>query len=758
MHGQALALTPQNDRLVRLDDGSLPRAYVDDDFGPRARGIDLQSLWAMVVRNRVLMGSILLLALLAGLASIWLIKPVYTAQATIQIEPQVPRIVGTEEVTPDAGRTESERLLQTQADLLSSRSTANNVVQKLKLTTNPRYLREVGLANSPAGVLRDAAVTTALQERLSVSTPRNTRLVTIDYESQDPVLAARVANTVAETFINDNLQRRLDTYNYSRTFLQGQLQATKARLELSERNLVNYSRAAGLVDAGNAAGVAGSNSNGDRRSIISASLVDLNSAYSQAQANRMQAQQRWQQAMATPAMSLPDVLNNPAIQNLSRERADLEASLQEERQRRQDEHPAVIQAQAQIAELDRQIATIAGGVRASIGNQYRVAAGQEASLKGTIDSLKSATFAEAEKGVQYNVLKREADTNRNLYNTLLQRYQEVSTQAANMINPISIIDRAQVPSAPAYPRPALNMALATLIGIALALAAGFTRNRRDKKVHGPATVENDFHMPLLGVVPKLKHGETIAEALDNPLSRITEAHHAITLALDPVTRTTDHSVVLLTSCFANEGKSMTAFKLAANLAAAGKNVLMIDGDMRCGTLHKLLNLSNQFGLADLLSKGSDQPLMSAVQHCEEHGFSVLARGRPSANPAELLASNRFRTLLEDAVRQYDAVIIDGPPVLGLADAPRLSSVADATVFVIEANRTSKDDAKIALKRLGDAGADQIGLVISKYDPDKDIGAPGYAYRYDYYASEESDANYEEQSDEAGRQEQLVPAE
>ena len=144
MHGQALALTPQNDRLVRLDDGSLPRAYVDDDFGPRARGIDLQSLWAMLVRNRVLMGSILLLALLAGLASIWLIKPVYTAQATIQIEPQVPRIVGTEEVTPDAGRTESERLLQTQADLLSSRSTANNVVQKLGLTKNPAIFVKSG--------------------------------------------------------------------------------------------------------------------------------------------------------------------------------------------------------------------------------------------------------------------------------------------------------------------------------------------------------------------------------------------------------------------------------------------------------------------------------------------------------------------------------------------------------------------------------------------------------------------------------------
>src|SRR5689334_17651782 len=392
MHAHALALTPHNDRLgiMRVDNASMIPASGDYyDFGPRARAIDLHTFWSMIVRNRLLMLGILAFALAAGAASIWLIDPVYSSQATIQIEPQVPRIVGTEDVTPDPGRTESDRVLRTQADLLSSRSTAQHVAQALKLSNNPAFLREVGLDKAPANALRDASIITALQQRLSISTPRDTHLVTIGYESHDPVFAAQVANTFAETFIGDSLQRRLDTYNYSRNFLQGQLEATKGRLELSERNLVNYSRAAGLVDAGNAAGVAGSN--GDRRSIVSASLIDLNAAYSQAQANRMQAQQRWQQANATPALSLPEVLNNPAIQNLTRERADLEAALQEERQRRQDEHPAVVQAKAQLAELDSQIGSIAAGVRASIGNQYRVAAGQEASLSRTINALKAAT-------------------------------------------------------------------------------------------------------------------------------------------------------------------------------------------------------------------------------------------------------------------------------------------------------------------------------------------------------------------------------
>ena len=737
MHGRTLALTPQGDQLVRVNDDRLTPVYADYDDVP-TRGIDLHALWWMFVRNRVLMLAIMVVALLVGAASIWLPEPVYTGQATIQIEPQPARILGTENITPDLGASENSRILQTQVDLLSSRSTAEHVVRQLNLANDPQFLREEGLDDQPAGDFRAALAAYALQAGLTVSSPRDTRLIAVQYESHDPARAARIANSFADTYINDTLQRRLDTFTYSRNFLHQQLAATKARLEKSESNLVHYAVAAGLVDASNAAGAGGTD--GERRSITTASLVDLNNAYSQAQANRMQAQQRWQQAMATPLMSLPEVLSNPAVQDLTRQRAVLQATLQQERQRRQDDHPAIMQAKAQIGEMDRQIAAIAAGVRASIANQYRVAAGQEAAIAGRVGALKSATFAEQGKDVRYNILKREVDSNRNLYNTLLQRYSEVSTQVANTTNPVSIIDRAQIPAAPSYPRPVLNMALAGLVGAALALMAGFVRTRMDDKVHGPTDVESDFRTPLLGVVPLLKGDETISEAMNNPLSSVTEAHHAICLALDPVVQTPDRSVLLLTSSSSNEGKSTIAAKIAASLAATGKNVLLIDGDMRRGSLHRLLGLSNDLGLADLLAPGNDKSLKDAVQYAERRGFSVLSRGsRSSTSPAELLANSRFAALLDEAASLYDAIILDAPPVLGLADAPRISGMADATVFVVEANRTSKADVKIALKRLGDAGADQIGLVISKYDPTKDTGAYGYAYRYDYPLDEDQGA-------------------
>ncbi len=746
MHGQALALTPQGDPNRHLNS---PMALSFGDYDPAgpSSGIDLHALWLILVRYRMMMLGIMVAALAAGVASIWLTKPVYSATASIQIDPQAPRVTGTEDAAPDAGKTENDRILQTQVDLLTSRSTAQNVVDKLNLAKNPEFLRELDLENVPAGPVRTAMVTTAVQQRLTVSSPRDTRIIAVGFESQDAATAARTANTFAETFINDSLYRRLDTYGYSRNFLQGQLEATKGRLEQSERNLVNYARSAGLVDAGNAAGVAGHD--GERASITSSSLVDLNAAYSQAQANRMQAQQRWEQAKATPVMSLPDVLANPAIQELTRQRAELQATLQEERQRRQDDHPAIIQAKAQIAELDRQIGTIAAGIRASIGNQYRVAAGQESALRNNVNGLKAATFTEQEKGVRYNILKRQADTDQNLYNTLLQRYNDVSTQAGNTTNAISIIDRAQIPSLPAYPRPAMNMALAALAGIALSLGAAIGRSRMDGKVRGPGDVERDFNAPLLGVVPLAKKGEDFAELLEDPRSPVTEAHHAISLALDPLGRMAAHNVLLLTSSYAHQGKSMTAMKLAGNFAAAGKKVLLLDADMRRGSLHRLFGLSNRLGLADLLASGSPYRLSDGVQYCEDRGFSVVPRGRPVANPAELLAGKRFADLLEEATNNYDVVVMDGPPVLGLADAPRLSGMADATVFVLEANRTSREHARVAIRRLVKAGADQIGLVISKYDATKDVGSSDYAYTYNYLPDED-DLVAEEASSRADR--------
>jgi capsular exopolysaccharide synthesis family protein len=254
------------------------------------------------------------------------------------------------------------------------------------------------------------------------------------------------------------------------------------------------------------------------------------------------------------------------------------------------------------------------------------------------------------------------------------------------------------------------------------------------------------------VVPLLKDSETVQQAIDNPSSHMAEAHHTICLGLESVSRTPNHPVLLLTSSCPTEGKSTTALKLGVHFAEAGKRVLLIDGDMRRGSLHRLLGCSNKVGLANVLSNAKRIQLLSAIQYCERYGFAFLSRGRSSANPAGLLASDRFAQLLEEISAQYDIAIIDGPPVLGLADAPRLAGLTDATLFVLEANRTSKQHARSALRRLSEAGAGQIGMILTKYDPSKDLHDYGYAYCYDY------GGDFSDDFDEFDDQAQQVEAE
>jgi capsular exopolysaccharide synthesis family protein len=706
MRGQAVALTIQGNRLVRMDDATALQSYAYRGGWEPRHDSRRRSLWTLIVRHRWLMLGTLVLALAAGVASVLLTTPVFRAQALVQVEPEGP--AGPRAAADVQGQASRDRngQIDTLTDLLTSRSTAQHAAARLRLSASPSVVRD-------------------FHKGLGVDRPGDSRAIAINYDSTNAQFAARAANAYAETFVADSLQRRVGATERSLANVDRLLVATKARLERAERNVVDYARGANLLDTGNAGNAPGA----PRQSITTASLVDLNGAYLQAQAAKAQAQQRWQQANATPVMNLPEVLGNPAIQNLTRQRAEYEATLQQELQRRQAEHPAVVQARAQLAELDRQIGLIAAGVRASIGNQYRVAAGQEAALAGKVNGLKAASFAEQRKNVRYDILKREAETSRGLYNSLQQRHQQLNIDATETTGPVSLIDRAQVPVEPVRPVAALNMTVASVAGVALALMAGLARDRTDRKVRAPSDLEYGFEVPLLGVVPLLKNKEM--GLLDDPRSPIAEAHHAICLALEPFTLAPEQKVLLLTSSFPGEGKSTTALKLAASLAAVGKKVLVIDGDMRRGSLHLMLQIPNGAGLANLLSREADAGLIAMTRFCESQGFSVLTRGQSLTSPAELLAGGRFAALLDEAVGAFDTVIIDGPPVLGLADAPRLSSKADATIFVLEANRTSQDDAEAAVHRLRNAGAVQIGIVLTKYDRSKNPGAYDYGYNYDY---------------------------
>lgn len=727
-----LALADRDDRLISLLAERVSEQMFADDAEER-QSLDLRAILAALYRNRLLIATVIVLALAAGVISILLTTPTYRAQTTVQIDQQSAKILGTEDVEPSASPQETERFLQTHVDIINSRALAGKVVDALGLAGDADFLTAMGEKPLPAAEKSRAAereqAIEILADNRSVSLPRNSRILGIRIDSRSPAKAAEIADSYAENLIVSNLQRRFETSAYSRKFLQQQLALAKNKLEESERSLIAYSRSAGLIDA--SAGVASGPEQVGPRSLTTTNLVRLNQSYAEARSDRVAKQQRWQQAQATPLMSLPEVLANPSIQQLSQQRAELEGQYQQELQRRKEEHPALLQARANIAELDRQIAAIAGSIRTSIRDQYQVALRQETALAGNVGQLKGETLNEQDRGVRYNILKREVDTNRELYDGLLQRYKEVGAQAGVTQNNISVIDAASVPQRPVSPRPLLSMALAALAGLGLALLLVFLRERFDDSIRAPEDVESKLGLPLLGVVPLVKGRQTLRAALANPRSPVAEAQSALRSSVELASLRGMPSTLLLTSSREAEGKSTTALGLARDLATTGQRVLLIDADLRKPSLHRLLDVSNEAGLSSVLARRA--VIDEVIRPTGTEGLMFVPAGPLPPSPAQLLAGNVLASLLTMLAERFDVVVVDGPPVLGLADAPRLASAVEGVLFVIEANGAHRGHAKSALKRLLGANARIVGAVLTKYDAKKS-GFAGYGYGYEYGAT------------------------
>jgi capsular exopolysaccharide synthesis family protein len=406
----------------------------------------------------------------------------------------------------------------------------------------------------------------------------------------------------------------------------------------------------------------------------------------------------------------------------------LESQYQLQLQTRKPDHPAVLQAGAQLKELDAQIQALANSVRNSIRNQYMTAARQESALAGTVGQLKGATLDEQSRGIRYNILKREVDTNRQLYDGLLQRFKEVSAQAGVTANNVSIVDLADTPSAPISPNPIMNMALAGIGGLVLALLFVLGKEMFDDSVRNPEDIERRFGLPLLGAIPKLKGRNNPIEALTDQHSALTEAYAAVRATVDLSSLAGPPEALLITSSEKGEGKSTTALAIAQDSAAAGRKVLLIDADMRSPSLHKLLGGPLGPGLADILS--NQLPIHEAVHETHVTGLSLLPAGQPAMSPAKLLSGVRFSALLAEVRAKFDEIVIDSPPVLGLADTPQLAAAADRTVMVVGSDRAHRRAIREALRRLAAARADMLGAILVKFVPEGPWGRGYYSY-YSY---------------------------
>lgn len=709
-------------------------------FEPAAAepSFNLAQYWRLLLKHRILIIATFVVSVVIGIAATFLMTPIYTASTTLQIDREAARVLETDDVAPRESMIQGEEFFQTQYGLLRSRSLAQRVVESLGLANSDAFL-EAMQVQPPASVngrpvsaaQRMNAVIGVVQDNLGVKPVRASRLVGVSFDSPDPALSARVANAFAENFIQSNLDRKFESSLYAREFLEERLAQTKAKLEDAERQLVTYATNQQIINVAE-----GDGENGASQSLAVADLVALNSSLATAESDRIAAEAKWRQASSGQVMSVQEVLGNPAIQRLTETRAQLNASYQQKLSIYRPDFPEMQQLSTQISELDRQIATLANEIRQSIRQEYLTAASRERELQGRVNGLKSDVLDLRSRSIQYNIIQREVDTSRTLYDGLLQRYKEVGVAGGVTTNNISIVDEAEPPSRPSKPNLLLNLVLAIVLGLGLGVLGAFALEALDEAVATPEDVENKLEVPVLGVIPALAKGVVPLEALNEVRSAFAEAYYSLRTALQFSTPDGIPATLFVTSSRPGEGKSTTAFALAHNLARIGKRVLLLDLDLRNPSMHRVLGVSNDHGMSSILSGAAT--LSEVVQRPEQTSLWFVPCGPLPPNPAELLGGTRIQEFLRDAARDFDTVVIDGPPVLGFADAPLLAATAGGTLFVLESRGTRRGQARGALRRLNTGRARLLGVVLTKFNSKAaSYGSYNYAYDYDYGSKPEA---------------------
>lgn len=704
---------------------------------------DLASYWRLALKYRLLILGCFLGALVIGATLTLLMTPIYTAKATLQIDREAARILDTEDGPPRENLMAGEEFFQTQYGLLRSRSLAERVIESLGLANSNEALEAMGVevpeasgtATAQASRRRAAALET-LQGNLSVSPVRGSRLVAVGYDNPNPVVAARIANAFAENFIQSNLDRKFESSSYARAFLEERIAQTKERLESAERQLVAYAANQQIINVREPSEGAASGS--ATESLTSNNLVALNSALARTRAERVAAEERWRSAGTSDLMTLPEVLQNPTIQRLTEQRALLDVEYQQKLSIYRPEYPEMVQLKARIDEADGQIRTLAGNIRTSIQSQYQIAANQERSLQAQVTGLTGDVLDLRDRSIQYNILQRELDTTRTLYEGLLQRYKEVGVTGGVTSNNISIVDLATPPGAPSKPNMMLNMALAALLGLGIGGLAALVLEALDETLATPDDAEKKLGVSVLGVIPFLEKGESPLDALGDIRSGFSEAYYSLRTALQFSTPDGAPTSLLVTSARPAEGKSTTAYAIALNLARVGKRVLLVDGDLRNPSMHRVVGVENERGMSNLLSGSAD--LAGVVQPTRQENLFFIPCGPLPPNPAELWGGDRLRQFLAETRNSFDHVVIDGPPVLGFADSPILAAAASGVIFALESRGTRRGQARGALKRLQVGRAHLLGAVLTKFSTKSAAyGYGGYDYAYDYHYGAEPES-------------------
>ena len=696
-------------------DGAQPgrRSYSAAGILDFATFVRILQHWRWMIIGTVAFG------LALGIIATLLTTPVYRAWVTLEVNP--PSVAVTDEQSKEMQTYQDPYdVVATQVGLLTSKSVAERTAQELNLGNNPDFIPQTGDAST-----RVYTATAKVQAGLKADLPKEGQLINFSFSSTSPQLASAVANGIAESFINSSLQRRYEASAYARKFLERQISKTRSDLEHSERALVSYAQAQGIINT--AIGPDGKPANSDAGSLQGESLVALNKALADATARRVAAEGAYRGALA----SGPTADVTASTQALRQQRATLQAEYQQKREFMKPEHPEMQSIQAQVSELDKQIARESSQMSASRNNtllqEYRGALSAERALEARVAGLKGAVLNLRGRSIQYNILQREVDTNRSLYDALLQRYKEIGVAGGIGTAPVSIVDRADTPVSPYKPNLLLNLLVGLFGGLLAGVGGAVALEFVNDTIKTREDVRDKLGLACLGAVPKTSAKDAFVEDLKNPASVVSEAYSTVVAALRFSTEEGIPKVLLVTSTQPSEGKSSTALALAQNFARRGKRILLIDSDLRKPAFKAS---SDKIGLTKLLT--SEDPIDRHIVETQHEHLLLLPSGPLPPNPADLLSTGRIRTILNDAAERADVVIVDAPPTLGLADVPLLAAAAGHVLFVVESGKTRTRAAIEAINRIEATGAHILGATLTKASHrGSGYGYAGYGYGYGY---------------------------
>ena len=697
--------------------------------------------------------------------------PIYEAVGRIAVNKSDPNIITFKDSGPVVDYLDPSDL-DTEVRILQSDLLALQVVRQLNLDKRPEYGGEPGTKqpNLAADPLQsDSARATALlgsfKGNLLVTLIPNTRIIEIRYRSPDPQLSANAVNTLAATYVEQNFKTKFESTMQASDWLSKQLVDLQMKVETSQEKLVRYQREHDILGID------------EKQNITTEKLDEINKELTAVESDRMQKEAAYRQtqsndpeavaaALSTDVMGAGNPKSSGLMDKLREQQANLKIQIADLSTQFGPSYPKVAQLNNQLKEVDRQLQSETRKAVDHVRGEYQAALQRENMLRDAFDKQKQQANKLNEGAIEYSLLKRDVETNRTLYEGLLEKLKEAGVTAGLRSNNFRIVDAARVPTAPVEPNIPRNLLFALALGITSGVGLAFLLESMDNTVRTTEQAQLISALPSLGMIPLGSKSTNHAyatrqlvlaaskEAVEivtqvRPQSQMAESYRALRTSLLLSSLGAPPKIILVTSARPQEGKTTTAINSSIVLAQKGVRVLLIDADLRRPSIHKILGMGPASGLSNVLTGSATLQETIAVSPVLPNLF-ILPAGTPPPNPAELLASSNMKDVLDELRSQFDHVVIDTPPTLSVTDAVVMSPRVDAIILVIRSGQTTKQALRRARDILMQVNAHITGVLLNAVD----LSSPDYYYHYEYQGKYSH--YYQEEPSEAGADEPQHP--